>query len=533
MSHLALYRKYRSQNFEELVGQEHVIRTLQNSITQGKIAHAYLFTGPRGTGKTSTARLLAKALNCTGGPSAVIPPDCPICAEIAVGSCMDVQELDAASEAGVDDIRDAVVQAAEYKPSYCRYRIFIIDEVHDLSGKAFDALLKTIEEPPDHAIFILATTEFNKVPPTIRSRCQKYEFHRATVKQLVDRLKFVVEAEGAEAEPAALTAIARLADGGFRDALTLLEQVMVTAEGTVTMAHVYDQLGLVGDEATDKLLDAVAASDVPAILRQMDDIYRTGRDPRAILESLLFRLSDLTRAVYQIDLGGTGDASVEASLTASANRLGINSILSLRTALSQAHAEIRSISLPRVWLESELVRIGQSLKGPQVVALPILEQVTPSMTASSPAAAPTPAARPTPRPAPADPTPAPVRTPRADGHPEDPRWQSVVGQISALSATAKLRLPLSRVVDRQADRVVVEFDRLVDADWVNDRPKLKSAIAANWREQFAETVVFDFVGPGTVAPKSVVIETATVESRLEDERLHEAAREIFGVDGQP
>ena len=180
MSHLALYRKYRSQNFQDLVGQDHVIRTLKNAIDQGKVSQTYLFTGPRGTGKTSTARLLAKALNCTGGPSSVIPEDCPICEDITRGNCMDVIEIDAASESGVDDVREHIVQAAEYKPTYCRYKIFIIDEVHDLSSKAFDALLKTIEEPPDHIVFILATTEFHKVPATIKSRCQKFEFHRGS-----------------------------------------------------------------------------------------------------------------------------------------------------------------------------------------------------------------------------------------------------------------------------------------------------------------------------------------------------------------
>ena len=221
------------------------MRTLQNGITSGRIAHSYLFTGPRGTGKTSTARLLAKALCCDNGPSAEPDDTCEICKAITSGSCVDVIEMDAASESGVEEIRSQIVEAAEYLPMICRYKIYIIDEVHDLSAKAFDALLKTIEEPPAHVIFVLATTEYNKVPPTIRSRCQKFEFHRASMQDLVSRLAYVAESEEVAAEPAALAAIARMADGGYRDGLTLLEQAILTADGKITLQQVYDQLGIV------------------------------------------------------------------------------------------------------------------------------------------------------------------------------------------------------------------------------------------------------------------------------------------------
>ena len=173
MAYLSLYRKYRSQTFSDLIGQDHVVRTLQNAVASGKIAHSYLFTGPRGTGKTSSARLLAKCLNCEKGPTPEPCNQCEQCISITQGNCVDVYELDAASESGVENVRDAIVDAVQYAPNYCRYKIFIIDEVHDLSSKAFDALLKTVEEPPPYVIFILATTEYNKVPPTIRSRCQK------------------------------------------------------------------------------------------------------------------------------------------------------------------------------------------------------------------------------------------------------------------------------------------------------------------------------------------------------------------------
>ncbi|MCH8977656.1 MAG: DNA polymerase III subunit gamma/tau [Armatimonadetes bacterium] len=296
MSQLALYRKYRSQTFSDLIGQGHVVRTLQNAIEQGKFSHAYLFTGPRGTGKTSTARLLAKALNCEHGPAREPCNECEACTSITKGTSMDVVEMDAASESGVDEVRKAIVHASEYKPAYCRYRVFIIDEVHDLSPKAFDALLKTIEEPPSHAVFILATTEFSKVPPTIRSRCQRFEFHRGTVLDVAGRLAYVADKEGVECEPAALAAIARMADGGYRDALTLLDQAFITSDGKVTLQQVYDQLGLIADEVADGLLTAMAECDVKDIVVRIDEIYRTGRDPRSIVESRILRLAELTRA---------------------------------------------------------------------------------------------------------------------------------------------------------------------------------------------------------------------------------------------
>lgn len=542
MRHQALFRKYRSQTFGDLVGQEHVVRTLRHSIELQKISQAYLFTGPRGTGKTSTARLMAKALNCTGGPSAEIPEDDPICKEIASGTCMDVVEIDAASESGVDQVREHIVQASEYQPSYCRYKVFIIDEVHDLSAKAFDALLKTIEEPPDHVVFILATTEFNKVPQTIRSRCQRFDFHRGTVQDLVGRLSFVAEQEGIKAEPAALTAIARMADGGYRDALTLFEQAMITGDGAVTLAHVYDQLGLVADERADGLIMAVAQTDIKAITEGLEAIYQTGRDPGSIVESLLHRLSDLTRAAYQVPDKAGSDAAVEAGLTATAQRIGAEKILAIRGYLAEAHKGIRDVSLPRIWLEAEMVRISQRINAPVV---PVSAQGSSGQEAvsagggervSTRSASPSSTSSVTPQravvervstsqPKMEEPVEESVqKEPVAEvtAKPESPEeaWRVVVKNLCALSKTANMRLPKSQLVGDEGGVLTVSFPRVSDAEWVTDNSKVQKAIHQEWKKLTGQEATFRFVGPETTVKKSAPsVEKASVESPIEGDAL--------------
>lgn len=515
MSSIALYRKYRSQDFEDLVGQDHVVKTLRNSIERNQIAQAYLFTGPRGTGKTSTARLLAKALNCTGGPSPTIPPDCPICAEIANGSCMDVTEIDAASESGVEDVRESIIQAAEYQPAYCRYKVFIIDEVHDLSTKAFDALLKTIEEPPAHVVFILATTEYSKVPITIRSRCQKFDFHRATIENLVKRLTYVCECENVAAEPSALNAIARLADGGFRDALTLLEQAIITADGSVTLDHVYNQLGLIADETSDDLLLAIADGNIPEIINLGSKIYQKGRDPRSIVESLLYRLSDLTRAYYEIAISGSGDAALEAGLKSTASRLGEKNLLLIRSELSTGLQTIRDITLPRIWLESELVRIARLVNlAPQaapVAEVPVATQ-KPTITPKEPAKAV---------------TTQPEKTEPLS--PDEVTWRKVVDALSKISKLASARLPGSMVKGRQGKVIQLHFNRASDADWVEEKLAIRQAMSKEWNAITGEDVTFELSGGGAkrVAHK---VEVTSVESPKEGEELVQAVRQVFGME---
>src|SRR5579862_7369067 len=237
MAYIALYRKYRSQSFGEVVGQQHVTTVLQNAIRMGRVAHAYLFCGPRGCGKTSSARLLARALNCLGADGSLNGPTsepcgvCDLCRRIRDGASMDVIEMDAASETGIDDVRAKIIENAKFAPGEARYKVYIIDEVHDLSLKAFDSLLKTIEEPPAHVVFILATTEPHKVPITVRSRCQRMDFRRGVLRDIVANIERVLTQEGIGFEHEAVVAVARAAEGSFRDSLSLLEQSLAYTDG--------------------------------------------------------------------------------------------------------------------------------------------------------------------------------------------------------------------------------------------------------------------------------------------------------------
>lgn len=292
MAYIALYRKWRPQTFKDLVGQEHISRTLANAITSGHIGHAYLFAGPRGTGKTSTAKILAKALNCEHGPTPEPCGQCEQCRKIADGSSMDVFEIDAASNRGIDEIRD-LRETVKFAPVDGRYKVYIIDEVHMLTTEAFNALLKTLEEPPAHVVFILATTEAHKVPPTIQSRCQRYDFKRITVEEIESRLRYITAEMKMEAEDEALAMIAIQADGGMRDALSILDQCAALAEGTITAERVRQILGLVGHDWIYKMTKALAARNVQEALQILAQLLRDGKDLKQVLSELSLHLRSL------------------------------------------------------------------------------------------------------------------------------------------------------------------------------------------------------------------------------------------------
>ena len=305
-------RKWRPQTFDDVVGQDHVVRTLRNAISRQRIAHAYLFVGPRGTGKTSTARIFAKALNCTGGPNADFDPNDPACRAIADGSHLDVIEIDGASNNGVDQVRD-LRETVQYAPAQGRFKVYIIDEVHMLSAAAFNALLKTLEEPPAHVKFVFATTDPQKVLPTIVSRCQRFDLKPIPPELIVQRLQKIALDEQVQVTPEALACIARLADGGMRDAQSIFDQMISFCGTTIAEPDVLDVYGLVASAKIADLAGALAAGDHARIVALVDECDAAGRD-------LVRLLSDLQALVRQallaaIAQGGRTDQLGGVSLT--------------------------------------------------------------------------------------------------------------------------------------------------------------------------------------------------------------------------
>jgi DNA polymerase-3 subunit gamma/tau len=298
-------RKWRPQTFDDVVGQDHVMRTLKNAIARNRIAHAYVLVGPRGTGKTSTARIFAKALNCAGGPKADFPLDDPAVQAIADGTHLDDIEIDGASNNGVDEVR-ALRETVQYMPAQGRFKVYIIDEVHMLSNPAFNALLKTLEEPPAHVKFVFATTDVQKVPATILSRCQRFDLKPIPPELIVERLARIAREEKIKVDPAALASIARLADGGLRDAQSILDQMISFCGSEITEPDVLDVYGLVSAERVAELCGAVAAGDPGRILAIVDDCDAGGRD----LVRLLADVQALVRSAL-IDAVGQGGRSVK------------------------------------------------------------------------------------------------------------------------------------------------------------------------------------------------------------------------------
>ena len=355
MAYVALYRRWRPESFADLVGQEHISRTLSRAVTSGQISHAYLFTGPRGTGKTSTAKILARALNCAEGPTLTPCGVCDSCRSISDGSSMDVFEIDAASNRGIDEIRD-LRESVKFAPTEGHYKIYIIDEVHMLTTEAFNALLKTLEEPPERVIFILATTEPHKVPATIQSRCQRYDFHRITVTEIRDRLIYVCKESDIAAEEDALGIIAAQADGGMRDALSILDQCMALAEGTLTAERVQEALGLVGRAWIRRMAGEIAARDAAALIAQLSELLQSGRELKQVL-------AELAQYFRRLMIAGVGGAVSAAELCAGdAEELRLDAaqftqeeIMAILRRLNETMQELRTSPQPRITVETLLI----------------------------------------------------------------------------------------------------------------------------------------------------------------------------------
>jgi len=358
LAYQVLARKWRPQRFDDVIGQEAVTRTLRNAITSGRIAHAFVFAGSRGCGKTTTARILARALSCAKGPTPDPCGECEACVEIAQGRDMDVLEIDAASHTGIDNIREVVIAGLSIAPARNRYKVFIIDEVHQLSSASFNALLKSIEEPPAHVVFMMATTELHKIPDTILSRSQVFEFRTISSKAIAEQLRRIALAEEIEISAAALALIARAAEGSMRDAQSALDQVISFAGTTISVDDVSTVLGLVGRDLLLELIEAVIDEDGPRAFALTDRAVESGHDLRLVLRELSRVVRDLMMLSVDPSRAGDGelaDDEVER-LAALAKRFSREDLMRAFDLLSTAEQEIRVASHPRYHLEMALLR---------------------------------------------------------------------------------------------------------------------------------------------------------------------------------
>jgi len=396
-----LARKYRPQRFSELIGQDAMVQTLGNAIRRDRLAHAFLLTGVRGVGKTSTARLIAKALNCIGpdgqgGPTIDPCGMCEPCVAIAEGRHIDVVEMDAASHTGIDDIRE-IIEAVRYSAVSARYKVYIIDEVHMLSKAAFNGLLKTLEEPPGHVKFLFATTEVNKVPVTVLSRCQRFDLRRIPADLLAAHFAHVTEAEKVEAEPEALALVARAAEGSVRDGLSILDQAIAHADlegGGVKAAQVREMLGLSDRGAIRRLFAAILASDVPGVLQAVEQQDALGVEPSALLRGLLEVVHGVTRA----KAGGAEDPALSheerEAFADWASRMGYATLHRLWQLLLKGHGEVLAAPHPREAAEMALLRVvhASQLPDPGELARKLMSGEAVAAAPGAPATAPAPAA---------------------------------------------------------------------------------------------------------------------------------------------
>lgn len=490
----ALYRKYRPSTFEDVVGQEHIERTLKNALEQEKVSHAYLFCGPRGTGKTTMARILAKALLCEKAPT--IDPDgtCEECLAIAAGAHPDVYELDAASRTGVENVREEIINRVHYAPTHGSYKIYIIDEVHMLSTAAFNALLKTLEEPPSHVVFILCTTDPQKVPDTIHSRCQRFDFHRLSVDEITARLGAVCVQEGVEFEPEALELISHQAEGGMRNALTSLEQLAAFGEGHVTLDGAHRILGSLDNEGLTEIVQALGKHDAGACFTWVSHYVETGAD----IAQFVQELAEHMRNLYLMSLT---DADVEISASTSAREVmeselelfGTERLSRALSVLGDLMKELRATTNSRLAFEIALTRLlrpesdltleslserieelemkllstpslayaqgtpaapvaAGAMQTPapvQSMQQPYTPVQTPTPSAPVPRPAPAPQPMPTPRPAPApQPVPSPQPTPAPQPMPAQTQAQAATSSPAASVPPASVDLTNAAALQR-------------------------------------------------------------------------------------
>ncbi|MBW8884132.1 MAG: DNA polymerase III subunit gamma/tau, partial [Planctomycetia bacterium] len=356
--YVVVARRYRPQDFSQLIGQDQVSQALANAINTNRVGHAYLFTGARGVGKTSTARIFAKALNCVNGPTTTPCGVCDICAGIASGGDVDVIEIDGASNRGIDEIRQ-LRSNVNVRPSRARFKIYIIDEVHMLTTPAFNALLKTLEEPPEHVKFIFCTTEADKIPITVLSRCQRFDFAPIEMRSIVERLQHICQTEGVEAEPEALQIMARRAAGSMRDSQSLLEQLLSFGGQKITVADVHSLLGTAHSARLASLADCIARRDAATALKELESAITEGVDVGALAEQLLGYFRDCLAAVVGCapDLFLHTSAAEHARLDALGKQLGLETLLAISQIIDQTLVRLRQSTHARTLVELALVRL--------------------------------------------------------------------------------------------------------------------------------------------------------------------------------
>jgi DNA polymerase-3 subunit gamma/tau len=477
LSYQVIARKWRPQSFDQLVGQNHISTTLQNALKNGRLPHALLFTGPRGTGKTSSARILAKALRCPNAVNFVPCNQCRDCQDIAIGRSVDVIEIDGASNNGVDAIRE-LRDTVSYMPSSGKYKIYIIDEVHMLSTSAFNALLKTLEEPPGHVVFILATTEVHKIPQTILSRCQRFDFRRIPTRQIADRLKIICEKESVVFEDEALWAIARQGDGSMRDSQSLLDQVITFANGPLTRTGVVEILGLTDHALLYETLAALVDRDQNQILKILERVARAGYEPNLFAQDLMENL----RHLLLVKIGGEDalqmvelpDSEIRVLQDLSA-RLSEEEIHLLFDMAVKGAGDLARSSEPRVVLEMVLLRMAIAPRISDLKSL-LSGKTGEAAAAPSPQKRPIPATKPAPRP------------PQTNGglnlSPQE-KWFELVQKVKSVDAllAAKIEpLLFNGLQDKTVDLAIpmkMAFlkDQLMDPEV---QTKIKSLIEQSW-----------------------------------------------------